>query len=245
MTESRTSRPAVISCAWISRTAASLTHARLSILSPRDPQPNVYDDTGWTFGELGNIQVVRVTDRKALTRRWTRRGEVRSAGGVRARIDLRLVNATRQQSDYVRYRLRRASFDAAEEPFEAVGKKFNRGSFIIRNASADEVNKATSELGLQAFAIATAPTVKSHPVKAARVAIMHTWLSTQDEGWWRLAFDQMGVPFDYISTQDVAKDNDLNKKYDVIIFGPAAATSTQSFKAGRCTGIRSRGKPLH
>jgi hypothetical protein len=49
---------------------------------------------------------------------------------------------------------------------------------------------------------------------------MHTWLSTQDEGWWRLAFDQMGVPFDYISTQDVAKDADLNKKYDVIIFGP-------------------------
>jgi hypothetical protein len=27
-------------------------------------------------------------------------------------------------------------------------------------------------------------------------------------------------PFDYISTQDVAKDADLNKKYDVIIFGP-------------------------
>ena len=51
---------------------------------------------------------------------------------------------------------------------------------------------------------------------------MHTWLSTQDEGWWRLAFDQMGVPFDYISTQDVAKDSDLNKKYDVIIFGPGS-----------------------
>src|SRR5438309_9183071 len=28
--------------------------------SPRDPQQSVYDDTGWTFGELGNVQVVRV-----------------------------------------------------------------------------------------------------------------------------------------------------------------------------------------
>ena len=190
--------------------------------SPRDPQQNVYDDTGWTFGELGNIQVVRVTDAKVLNAAMDRvTGEVRSAGGVTGNGSIYLVNANADNSLItLRYRLRRASFDAAEEPFEAAGKKFNRGSFIIRNASADEVNKATSDLGIQAFAIATAPTVKTHPVKAARVAIMHTWLSTQDEGWWRLAFDQMGVPFDYISTQDVAKDNDLNRKYDVIIFGP-------------------------
>ncbi|HKO34849.1 MAG TPA: M14 family zinc carboxypeptidase [Pyrinomonadaceae bacterium] len=190
--------------------------------SPRDPQQNVYDDTGWTFGELGNIQVVRVTDAKVLNAAMDRvTGEVRSAGGVTGNGSIYLVNANADNSLItLRYRLRRASFDAAEEPFEAAGKKFNRGSFIIRNASADEVNKATSELGIQAFAIATQPTVKTHPVKAARVAIMHTWLSTQDEGWWRLAFDQMGVPFDYISTQDVAKDSDLNKKYDVIIFGP-------------------------
>ncbi|HEY5839085.1 MAG TPA: M14 family zinc carboxypeptidase [Pyrinomonadaceae bacterium] len=190
--------------------------------SPRDPQQNVYDDTGWTFGELGNIQVVRVTDAKALNAPMERvTGEVRSAGGVTGNGSIYLVNANADNSLItLRYRLRRASFDAAEEPFEAAGRKFSRGSFIIRNAAADEVNKATSELGIQAFAIATAPTVKTHPVKAARVAIMHTWLSTQDEGWWRLAFDQMGVPFDYISTQDVAKDSDLNKKYDVIIFGP-------------------------
>jgi hypothetical protein len=190
--------------------------------SPRDPQQNVYDDTGWTFGELGNIQVVRVTDAKVLNAAMDRvNGEVRSVGGASGNGSIYLVNANADNSLItLRYRLRRASFDAAEEPFEASGKKFNSGSFIIRNASADEVNKATSELGIQAFAIATAPTVKTHPVKAARVAIMHTWLSTQDEGWWRLAFDQMGVPFDYISTQDVAKDSDLNKKYDVIIFGP-------------------------
>ena len=31
-----------------------------------DPQKNIYDDTGWTFGELGNVQVARVTDLKVL-----------------------------------------------------------------------------------------------------------------------------------------------------------------------------------
>jgi len=34
--------------------------------APNDPQQDVYDDTGWTMGELGNVQVVRVTDVKAL-----------------------------------------------------------------------------------------------------------------------------------------------------------------------------------
>src|SRR5439155_21032347 len=97
----------------------------------------------------------------------------------------------------------------------------------------DEVNKATSELGIQASAVAPAPTVKTHTIKAARVAILHTWLSTQDEGWWRLAFDQMGVPYDYISTQDIAKDADLNKKYDVIVFGPGAAGNANTVIQGR------------
>ncbi|MFN2576454.1 MAG: M14 family zinc carboxypeptidase [Pyrinomonadaceae bacterium] len=190
--------------------------------SPRDPQQSVYDDTGWTFGELGNVQVVRVTDVKVLSAAMDRvTGEVRSPGGVTGTGSTFVVNHNADNNLItLRYRLRRASFDSAEDPFEAEGRKFNRGSFIIRNASADEVGRATAELGIQAFAVATPPAVKAHPVKAARVAIMHTWLGTQDEGWWRLAFDQMGVPYDYISTQDVAKEVDLNKKYDVIVFGP-------------------------
>jgi len=42
-------------------------------------------------------------------------------------------------------------------------------------------------------------------------------LSTQDEGWWRIALDQLGIPYSYISTQDVATDTKLTSKYDVII----------------------------
>jgi hypothetical protein len=153
-------------------------------------------------------------------------GEVRSPGGVSGNGGIYLVNANADNSLVaLRYRLRKASFEAAEEPFEVAGRKFNRGSFIVRDTTADEINRTTSELGIQALAVATAPSVKTHPVKAARIALMHTWLNTQDEGWWRLAFDQLGVPFDYISTQDVAKDADLNKKYDVIIFGPGAGNA--------------------
>jgi hypothetical protein len=189
--------------------------------SPQDPQQDVYDDTGWTFGELSNVQVVRVTDVKVLDAPMERVGEVRSPGGAIGNGSAFIVNHNADNNLItLRYRLKKASFEAAEEPFEAGGRKFNRGSFIIRNASADEVNRTTSELGMQAFAVGQMPAVKAHALKVPRVAILHTWLSTQDEGWWRLAFDQMQVPYDYISTQDVAKDADLNRKYDVIVFAP-------------------------
>jgi len=205
--------------------------------SPRDPQQDVYDDTGWTFGELGNVQAVRVTDVKVLGAPMERvKGDVRAPGGTNGNGSIFVVNHNADNSLItLRYRLRKASFEAAEEPFEAGGKKFNRGSFIIRNASADEVNKAASELGLLAYAINQAPSVKAHAVKVPRVAILHTWLSTQDEGWWRVAFDQMQVPYDYISTQDVARDSDLNRKYDVIVFGPV----------GRSTGAIIQGLPMY
>jgi hypothetical protein len=190
--------------------------------SPKDPQQDVYDDTGWTFGELGNVQVARVTDVKVLNAAMERvNGEVRSPGGTSGNGSIYVINHNADNNLItLRYRLKKVSFEAAEQPFEAAGKKFNRGSFIIRNASAEELNQVSAELGLQAVAVSQAPNVKMHPIKVPRVAILHTWLSTQDEGWWRLAFDQMEIPYDYISTQDVSKDADLNRKYDVIVFGP-------------------------
>src|SRR5262249_16732661 len=50
--------------------------------SPNDPQREVYDDTGWTFGELGNVKVVRVTDVNVLSAPMEMvKGEVRATGG--------------------------------------------------------------------------------------------------------------------------------------------------------------------
>lgn len=202
--------------------------------APNDPQRNIYDDTAWTFGELGNVQVVRVVDVKALDAAMEKvNGEVKAAGGVNGSGSVYLINHNADNALVtLRYRFKDARFEAAEEPFEAAGTKFNRGSFVIRGVNQNDLHRAAGELGLKVYATDSAPSVKTHPIKAARVAVMHTWLSAQDEGWWRLEFDRYKVPFDYISTQDVAKDANLNAKYDVIIFAPVGRGAPQQIVSG-------------
>lgn len=68
--------------------------------------------------------------------------------------------------------------------------------------------------------------------KLPRIALMHTWLDTQTEGWWRMALDQLHVHYDYISTQDVARIGNLRSKYDVILFGPIGGTSAEQIVDG-------------
>jgi hypothetical protein len=195
--------------------------------SPEDPQKSPYDDTGWTFGELFGVQVTRVTDPKVLDAAMEPVKGIHPAGGVKGEGTVFAINNNAEPAlATLRYRMKDAGVEAAEEPFESGGKKFNRGSFVIRNASRVDLDRAAADLGLQVVALGSAPSVKTHAVRAARIAFVHTWLSTQTEGWWRLALDDLNIPFDYISTQTIAKMDDLNAKYDVILFPPVGYFSS-------------------
>ncbi|MGZ5433215.1 MAG: M14 family zinc carboxypeptidase [Thermoanaerobaculia bacterium] len=73
--------------------------------------------------------------------------------------------------------------------------------------------------------------------KKPRIALMHSWFSTQNEGWWRLALESMNVPYDYISTQDVSAMTSLREKYDVILFPPVGGqVSPQDIVNGYAPG---------
>ncbi len=191
--------------------------------APDDPQKTPYDDTGWTFPEGFAVEALRVVDTTVLHVPVAGvTGTVSAPGGVQGSGSVVAINANGDNAlATLRYKLRDADIQAAEEPFEAAGKKFNRGTFLIRGVGAGDLNQVTRELGLTGYGLGAAPSVKTHPVRAARVAILHTWLGTQTEGWWRQAFDFLSIPFEYISTQDVAKNDNLNAKYDVILFPPA------------------------
>jgi hypothetical protein len=197
--------------------------------APNDPQTRPYDDTGWTFPEGFAVEAVRVTDTKVLDVPVSRvSGEIRAPGGVTGTGSVFAINANADnQLVTLRYALKSADFQAAEEAFDAAGQKFNRGSFVIRGVPAATLDSATKSLGLKAHAMAAAPSVKMHPVRAPRVAIMHSWTNTQTEGWWRIAFDQAKVPYDYISVQDIAKTPNLQSRWDVIIFPPGTGNERQ------------------
>lgn len=86
--------------------------------------------------------------------------------------------------------------------------------------------------------------------KLPRIAIMHTWLNTETEGWWRQALDKMDVAYDYISTQDVSRDGDLRSKYDAILFAPVGRIGVHPLRKTQVgtrqiiDGLPMYGKPL-
>ncbi len=197
--------------------------------SPNDPQKHPYDDTGWTFPEGFGVECVRVIDTSVLKAPMTRvTGDIAAPGGVHGTGSVYAVDNNGDNAlAALRYRFAAADFQAAEDSFSAGGHAFARGSFVVRGVAQAALDSAGRQLGVEAYALDAAPPVAMHPLRAARVAIMHTWLSTQTEGWWRLGFDQQGVPYTYISTQDVAADSDLNATYDVIIFAPGGGNGQQ------------------
>src|SRR2546430_1510541 len=121
--------------------------------SPQDPQKTPYDDTGWTFGELYGVQVVRVTDAKILDAPMEKVGDVRASGGVKGDGAIFAINNHAVPAlATLRYKLKDATIEAAEEAFDAGGAKFTRGTFLIRDAKRADVESAAKELGLQVSA---------------------------------------------------------------------------------------------
>jgi hypothetical protein len=196
--------------------------------NPDDPRP--YDDTGWTFGPLYNAETVRVEDvsildasMDAVTERVRAPGGIENAASARAFIVN--YNADNRLTSF-RYRHRNLRIQAAEAGFTAGGRTFNPGSFIIPvsgnpGSLAQTLGEAAREYGFTAVGVPSLPSVPTHPVVAPRVAVLHTWQTTQQEGWMRLALDQYGVPFDYISVHDARDNARLRDRYDVILFGPS------------------------
>lgn len=195
--------------------------------SASDTRP--YDDTGWSFGPQRNVGTVRMTDAVFLKSPMTiLMGTARASGGVNGNGSVYIVN---HNADSVlatfRYQLKDVPMLAAEESFKAAGRKFNAGSFIIKgdNDLRTRLNQIGRDLGVPIYAADAMPNVTTHKLTAARVALVHTWLSTQIEGWFRIAMDKTGVPYDYISDQKLREISDLKAKWDVIVFGPTPGSS--------------------
>ncbi|TKJ33917.1 hypothetical protein CEE39_03275 [bacterium (candidate division B38) B3_B38] len=192
---------------------------------PQDA-PRAYDDTGWTLGLHMDIKTVEIKDKAIfdapvvpVNKPVKAKGEI--VGGEAAAAYI-INNGTINNLLSARIKLKDFKALAAEAPFEVEDKDFDAGSMIIPVSGASAklhkvVQTVAQELSLEIVSCASLPEVKTHELDIPRIAIYHTWSSTQNDGWVRFAFDQLGIPYAMIHKDHLKKGN-LKAKYDVIVF---------------------------
>jgi hypothetical protein len=209
--------------------------------STNDPRP--YDDTGWTLGPLRNVKTLRITDTAILKAPMTLVDRAAHADGgvlpphaVKGKQPVTkcyVIDATAEPNlAALRFRLKDAKFFAAEKAFDAAEHKFAAGSFLLpvdaNPADLDlRLNTTARELGIRVTSAEAVPDVERHEVGVPRIALLHTWARTQNEGWFRLGLEESGVPYTYLSETAVHGTPNLREKFDVIIYPPGAADAAQ------------------
>ena len=73
------------------------------------------------------------------------------------------------------------------------------------------LEKAAKELGLKVHATDADIKVATHPLAAPRIAMVHNWQNTQNDGWYRIAFEELKIPYTYIAD---TKLRDLDAYYE-------------------------------
>lgn len=221
---------------WIVRLDQPYTQMVRTLLARQkykadDPAP--YDDTGWTIDELRHVTTVKVADSsvfkapmKLLAADASVRGTATGTGPV-----LAVRHLGDWRSAVVPWKTG-GPVSVADSAFTSGGATFPAGTWLVDDVA--KARDAVAALGLDGVAIDRMP-AKSHRVTPPRIVLMHSWLETQNEGWVRYAFDQLGVPFTYMADQALRKPGALDK-FDVVIFPHVSASSATIVNGRPMTG---------
>ena len=187
--------------------------------------PRPYDDTGWTVQYLRNVRLTPVRDPAVLSQKMTvMTQDAHPSAGITGSGSTLLINHTGDNALVgLRFRLKGVRMLAAEDAFDANGKHYAAGSFILPNADRAAVERVAAELGVSGEAVAVVPSVRVHELTAPRIGYLHSWLYTQDEGWWRAALDRYGIPYTYLADTK-AREGRLRARFDVIIYPTVGST---------------------
>ncbi len=193
-----------------------LTEQRFPADEPNPP----YDDVAWTLPLLYGVEGKRIDDRAVLDAAMEPvRGPVSFPGKVEGDGPLFALRDTGQEAVFAaRFALKDVTVEAAEASFEIDGARFPAGSWIVRDGRGvrSQLERVASEYGLDFASIGAAPDVKRHSLDLPRVAVYHTWISTQDCGWVRYTFDHDRIPYVLINDEDL-KQGGLRDRFDVVL----------------------------
>jgi Zinc carboxypeptidase len=210
------------------RTALAIQRYR-----PDDPPP--FDEMGWTLDAQRHVETIAVGDSSVL------RGPMHllttDASVVGTSTGDGSVAIVRHLGDWrsamIPWRVPPASVSVTDVPTTIEGTQYPAGTFVIRQATAATRSSLTA-LGADVVSVAPSaapPAGTTHSITLPRVAVVHTWIETQNEGWVRYTFDHIGIPYTYISDQVLRKPGALDR-FDVIVFPHVHAVGT-SLLTGR------------
>jgi hypothetical protein len=200
------------------------------------------------MGAMRNVKTVRIVDKSVLDAPATLLTQDAKVTGQLSGSATAVAYVINHNTDNtlatLRFQLKDVKMSAAEDSFKLGDQQYNTGSFIIKKDGnpADlraRLESAVNGLGLKAAGVDKLPEVKTHDLAVPRIAIVHTWTNTQNEGWYRIEFDKYQIPYTYISDQVIGKTPNLREKFDVLIFPPVGG-SAQTI----VNGMPKRGDPI-
>ena len=192
--------------------------------SPANPSP--YDDTGWALPLVRNVKVAKIEDKAVLSQPMTLlAADAKVPGTITGAGSVIIVDHNGDTGIApFRFANRDVKMQAAEEAFEAAGRKFNAGAIIIPNAGRAALEPSIRSYGLMAYAVDSAPSVRMHELVTPRIGYVHSWSNTQNEGWVRMTLDKMKIPYTYMGDTKL-REPDLRQKFDVILFPHVGGTA--------------------
>lgn len=192
--------------------------------------PRPYDDVAWTFPLLYNVQVHEITDPAVLESAMTLvddrvhlPGSVRSVAGrsgpawwaVRVEGSAHSLEARWALGDDLPVYTTRQEVEVDGDT------RWNPGSWLIPTdaMTETEVEAWAREYGLEVVGLGAGAEEELSPRRQTlpRIAVLHSWRNTQDDGAVRFALDDRGVPYTYFP-EDRLREGNLRDRFDVILF---------------------------
>ncbi|MBP9927439.1 MAG: peptidase [Cyclobacteriaceae bacterium] len=189
---------------------------------PKEAKFPPYDDIGWTLGLNYGVDVkildslkYAVSDLTMLTQDVKYVGEV-SGSGANYILKYKAQNTVLPALYWIKSQNKKAKVVVIDEQQIINSDTLSPGSVVFKEITKTQADQIGSQFGLDLIAASTTPSGKQHEVVLPRVAIYHSWFSTQDEGWSRFTFEQRGIPYTSIDKDDL-KAGQLRNKFDVIL----------------------------
>jgi hypothetical protein len=200
--------------------------------------PRPYDDVAWTFPLIYNLQVWAVEDPAVLDAQMTLLTEPVHLAGVvevpgQVTPDWWVVRPQASaESLAARWALgTEVSVYASRDPVTPMGgpEVWGPGSWLIPTSEMDrETMEAwAQEWGVEVGALSSEEVegLDRHRQTLPRLALLHTWRNTQDDGSIRYALDGWEIPYTYLP-EDRLQEGSLRDRFDVILFPDQGRNAT-------------------